>query len=135
MPTYEYRCQGCGHEMEAFQSIKADPLMDCPQCHEPRLKRLIGTGAGVIFKGSGFYETDYRSEDYKKAAKAEADAAKGKTEGEGEKKSGGGESSGSGEKKASSDSGESKTAAQSEGQSTAKAEKPKGESKSSDSNK
>ena len=60
MPTYEYACTACGHEFETFQSIKADSLVDCPACRKPRLKRKIGLGAGIIFKGSGFYETDYR---------------------------------------------------------------------------
>ncbi len=83
MPTYEYRCNGCDHEFEEFQSISARPLRKCPECGERALERLIGTGAGIIFKGSGFYETDYRSESYKKAAEAEksngkADAKKDK---------------------------------------------------------
>src|SRR5947207_9454131 len=73
MPTYEYRCEGCGHEFEELQSFKDDPLKVCPKCHEERLRRLFGTGAAILFKGSGFYETDYRSESYKKAAKAEQD--------------------------------------------------------------
>jgi putative FmdB family regulatory protein len=60
MPTYEYRCSNCEHEMEAFQSIKANPLKKCPACGEKTLQRLVGTGAGVIFKGSGFWETDYK---------------------------------------------------------------------------
>ena len=68
MPTYGYACQQCGHEFDAFQSITARPLRKCPACGQTALKRLIGTGAGIIFKGSGFYETDYRSESYKKAA-------------------------------------------------------------------
>ena len=76
MPTYEYRCKGCGHEFEEFQSITAAPLKKCPSCAKSRLERLIGTGSAVMFKGGGFYETDYRSESYKKAAKADADAAK-----------------------------------------------------------
>jgi putative FmdB family regulatory protein len=67
MPTYEYRCENCGYEMEAFQSMKDEPLKKCPECSKNKLKRLIGTGAGIIFKGSGFYETDYRSDSYKKA--------------------------------------------------------------------
>ena len=71
MPTYEYACEACKHEFEEFQSITAAPLMKCPKCGKPRLKRLIGTGGGVIFKGSGFYQTDYRSESYKKGAEAE----------------------------------------------------------------
>jgi len=60
MPTYEYACTACGHEFETFQSIKADVLTDCPSCGKPKLKRKIGLGAGIIFKGGGFYETDYR---------------------------------------------------------------------------
>ena len=68
MPTYEYRCNDCSHEFEEFQSMSARALRKCPECGEKALERLIGTGAGIIFKGSGFYETDYRSESYKKAA-------------------------------------------------------------------
>lgn len=71
MPTYDYACQACGHAFEAFQSMSAKPLKKCPECGRLKLKRLIGTGAGIIFKGSGFYETDYRSESYKKSAEAE----------------------------------------------------------------
>jgi putative FmdB family regulatory protein len=67
MPTYEYLCDGCGHQFEKFQSIKTNPLRKCPECGKSRLKRLLGTGGGIIFKGSGFYQTDYRSESYKKA--------------------------------------------------------------------
>lgn len=72
MPTYEYKCLKCDHLFEAFQSMSADRLTDCPveECGGD-LKRLIGTGAGIIFKGSGFYETDYRSSGYKAAAKAD----------------------------------------------------------------
>ncbi len=75
MPTYEYVCQACEHEFEQFQSMSAEPLKKCPACKKPRLKRLIGTGAAVLFKGGGFYETDYRSESYKKAAEAEKKSA------------------------------------------------------------
>jgi putative FmdB family regulatory protein len=60
MPTYDYVCQGCEHRFEHFQSITSDPLQECPQCHQPQLKRLIGTGGALIFKGSGFYCTDYK---------------------------------------------------------------------------
>jgi putative FmdB family regulatory protein len=60
MPTYDYVCTACAHEFETFQSIKSDALKDCPACHKPKLKRKIGLGAGIIFKGGGFYETDYR---------------------------------------------------------------------------
>ncbi|MDD5326492.1 MAG: zinc ribbon domain-containing protein [Phycisphaerae bacterium] len=69
MPTYDYLCGGCGHEFEQFQSMKAKLLRKCPKCGKLKLKRLIGAGAGVIFKGSGFYQTDYRSENYKKGEK------------------------------------------------------------------
>jgi putative FmdB family regulatory protein len=71
MPTYEYVCQKCSHEFEKFQSIKDEPLKRCPECRG-KVVRKIGTGAGLLFKGSGFYITDYRSEGYKKAAKADA---------------------------------------------------------------
>ena len=71
MPTYAYVCQNCQHEFDAFQSIKAKPLRMCPACGQTALKRLIGSGAGIIFKGSGFYCTDYRSDGYKNAARTE----------------------------------------------------------------
>ncbi len=71
MPTYDYMCDACGHQFEQFQSITAGPLKKCPECGRMQLKRLLGTGAGIIFKGSGFYETDYRSDSYKKAAESE----------------------------------------------------------------
>lgn len=71
MPTYEYRCDECGHQFEQFQSITASPLKKCPDCGKNKLKRMMGTGAGLIFKGQGFYQTDYRSESYKKAAESE----------------------------------------------------------------
>ncbi len=72
MPTYDYECQKCGHRFEVFQSMKDERLTDCPlESCDGKVKRLLGTGAGIIFKGSGFYETDYRSDSYRKAAKAE----------------------------------------------------------------
>ena len=70
MPTYDYECDACGHRFEEFQSMKDDPLKKCPECKKKKLRRLIGTGAAILFKGSGFYQTDYRSESYKSAAKA-----------------------------------------------------------------
>ena len=73
MPTYDYKCANCAHEFEAFQSMTAAVLKKCPQCGQLSLKRLIGTGGAVIFKGSGFYTTDYRSESYQKQAKAESE--------------------------------------------------------------
>lgn len=81
MPTYEYQCETCGATFDVFQSIKAAPLRKakCESCGGVRsVRRLIGKGGGIIFKGAGFYETDYRSDSYKKAAKAETDPA-GKT--------------------------------------------------------
>jgi len=71
MPTYDYICDACQHEFEAYESIKSDSQIVCPTCHEPRLRRKIGAGAAILFKGSGFYQTDYRSESYKKGAQAD----------------------------------------------------------------
>ncbi len=68
MPTYDYECSGCGHGFEKFQSITAKPIRKCPECGGA-VKRLIGAGAALIFKGSGFYATDYRSSEYKDRAK------------------------------------------------------------------
>ncbi|MFY9343952.1 MAG: zinc ribbon domain-containing protein [Planctomycetota bacterium] len=80
MPTYDYACSACGHRFEEFQSIAADPLVKCPACKKKKLERLIGPGAGVIFKGSGFYQTDYRGGSYASDAKKdEAPAAGGCT--------------------------------------------------------
>jgi len=70
MPTYEYECKKCGITFEKFQSITADPLRECPTCGGA-VRRLIGSGAGIIFKGNGFYSTDYRSDSYKKKAREE----------------------------------------------------------------
>ena len=69
MPTYDYECKACGHTFEKFQSITASAVRKCPECGKLKVKRLIGTGAGVIFKGSGFYQTDYRSSSYQSDAK------------------------------------------------------------------
>ena len=71
MPTYEYECKKCGHFFEKYQSMNDKLLQTCPVCRKKSLQRLIGMGAGVIFKGSGFYETDYRSSSYSKEAKKE----------------------------------------------------------------
>ncbi len=87
MPTYEYACEKCGHQFEAARSMSAPPLLICPKevCPKKKwgrgkVKKQIGAGAGLIFKGSGFYITDYRSEGYKKSAKTEAAPAKGVAE-------------------------------------------------------
>jgi putative FmdB family regulatory protein len=91
MPTYDYECDGCGHRLELFQRISDDPIKQCPACGKNKLRRLFGTGAAIVFKGSGFYQTDYRSESYKSAAAKE------------NKESGGSDKSGGGDKSKSSD--------------------------------
>ena len=73
MPTYDYRCNDCDHRFEAMQKMSDEPLKTCPEC-QGTVKRLIGTGAGIIFKGSGFYQTDYRSDSYKKGAASDKPA-------------------------------------------------------------
>lgn len=77
MPTYEYECEACGHRFDLFQPMASDPIRTCPECRKRRVKRLIGAGAGIIFRGSGFYQTDYRSSEYKARAEADTTAAKG----------------------------------------------------------
>jgi len=84
MPTYDYECDACGHAWELFQKITDDAVKKCPECGKKSARRLFGTGAAVVFKGSGFYQTDYRSESYKKAEKEAA----GKTENKGSEKDG-----------------------------------------------
>jgi putative FmdB family regulatory protein len=74
MPTYDYVCDACNHEFELFHSITDEPKRKCPKCGKNKLRRLIGTGAAIMFKGSGFYKTDYRSESYKKHAEADKPA-------------------------------------------------------------
>lgn len=102
MPTYEYECTKCGHRFEIFQKMTDPKLEDCPKC-QGRVERLIGPGAGIVFKGSGFYQTDYRSESYKERAKAEktgtegSPAETGSTKGEAQSgRTGGGEKAGKG---------------------------------------
>jgi len=72
MPTYDYKCDACGHEFELFQSITAPAKKKCPECSKLKLRRLFGTGAAIVFKGSGFYQTDYRSKSYNEQASKEA---------------------------------------------------------------
>jgi putative FmdB family regulatory protein len=112
MPTYDYECDACGHEFELFQGINDPVQRKCPKCGKLKLRRLFGTGAAVVFKGSGFYQTDYRSDSYKKAAEKEKKGS----EGSGEKAKSDGDST-----KKSSESKPSK----SESKSTSK--KPKGD--------
>ena len=80
MPTYEYECSGCGKTFERVQSISVKPLRRCPLCRKGKVRRLIGAGAGILFRGSGFYQTDYRSAEYKSKAKAEQTSAGAKAE-------------------------------------------------------
>jgi putative FmdB family regulatory protein len=75
MPTYDYECGVCGHTFELFQSIKEGAKRKCPECKRLKLRRLFGTGAAIVFKGSGFYQTDYRSDSYKKAEAADRKSA------------------------------------------------------------
>jgi putative FmdB family regulatory protein len=75
MPTYEYKCRACNHRFEAFQSITEDPIEKCPRCGNYSVERLISAGGGLIFKGSGFYITDYRKESYKKDAQKDKSSA------------------------------------------------------------
>lgn len=103
MPTYDYVCDGCGHAFELFQSITDKLKRTCPECKKRKLRRLIGTGAAIMFKGSGFYQTDYRSESYKKGAAADKASTS-------PKKDSGGKSSGDAGSKSSS-SGDATSAA------------------------
>jgi len=92
MPTYDYKCDACDHQFELFQSITAAVKRKCPSCGKLKLRRLFGTGAAVVFKGSGFYQTDYRSDSYKKAAAADKPKADSKSSSD---KKGGGKNSSS----------------------------------------
>lgn len=80
MPTYDYQCDACEHAWELFQKITDEPIKKCPECGKRKARRLFGTGAAIMFKGSGFYETDYRSDSYKKSADADKKAAQGKSD-------------------------------------------------------
>ena len=86
MPTYDYECDACGHRYELFQQISENPKKKCPKCGKSKLRRLFGTGAALMFKGSGFYQTDYRSESYKKASEAEKKSSSESTSPSSEKK-------------------------------------------------
>ena len=100
MPTYDYECGACGRTVEIFHSMTEEPRRKCPECGKLKLKRLLGTGGGFLFKGEGFYITDYRSSDYKAQAKAESDAASSSKSDSSSKSESSGES-----KKSSTDSG------------------------------
>src|SRR6187401_3191320 len=98
MPTYEYVCDACGHTFDELQSFSDTPLTKCPECKKKKLRRLFGTGAAILFKGSGFYQTDYRSDSYRKSAAADKSTSSDSSSG-GSKESGssgGGASSGGG---------------------------------------
>ena len=88
MPTYDYECDACGHTFELFQSISEPVKRKCPECNKSKLRRLFGTGGAIVFKGSGFYETDYRSESYKKGEKAAKKKSEGSDSGKTEGKKG-----------------------------------------------
>ncbi len=90
MPTYDYECDACQHTWELFQNITADPVKKCPECGKKKARRLFGTGAALMFKGSGFYETDYRSDSYKKSAKADSSSSEGATKDSGNSDKGSG---------------------------------------------
>jgi putative FmdB family regulatory protein len=80
MPTYDYECDACGHTFELFQNFSEEVKKKCPECGKPKLRRLFGTGAAVVFKGSGFYQTDYRSDSYKKGAEKDKPASETKSD-------------------------------------------------------
>src|SRR6056297_3472148 len=119
MPTYDYQCDACGHELEIFQGINDPVKKKCPECGKNKLKRQFGTGAAIVFKGSGFYQTDYRSDSYKKGAQADKKAGESKSESKSESK---GEST--------SDSSTKKDAGNSDSSGSKPAKKSSGENKS-----
>jgi putative FmdB family regulatory protein len=86
MPTYDYECDACEHTFELFQSISEPVKKKCPKCGKSKLRRLFGTGGAIVFKGSGFYQTDYRSESYKKGAEKDKPASESKSDGKSETK-------------------------------------------------
>lgn len=99
MPTYVYQCTACGHEYERFESITAKPNKTCPKCHKKKGERQISGGAGLIFKGSGFYTTDYRKSSYKESAKKDASSPSSSSGSSSEAKSSGDTKSSGGETK------------------------------------
>ena len=122
MPTYDYECDACAHKFEQFQGINDPVLTKCPECKKKKLRRLFGTGGAIVFKGSGFYQTDYRSENYKKGANADKSAGESKSS---ESKSGeskSSESKSSESKPASSSGSDSPKKSSSEGKSKPKSD-------------
>jgi putative FmdB family regulatory protein len=97
MPTYDYVCDGCGHAFELFQSMTDAVKKTCPECGKKKLRRLIGAGGAIVFKGSGFYKTDYRSDSYKKGAEADKSSSGGSSSDGGKKSDSGPKKSASGE--------------------------------------
>lgn len=95
MPTYDYKCDACGHAFERFHSMSAPPIKRCPECGKSKVKRLLGTGAGLIFKGNGFYITDYRDKSYNEAAKKDAGGGSDSKASSGDSKSSSGKESAS----------------------------------------
>lgn len=87
MPTYDYECDACQHKFELYQGINDEVQKKCPECKKNKLRRLLGTGAAIVFKGSGFYQTDYRSESYKKSKAADSSSSSPKSESKSEGKS------------------------------------------------
>ena len=104
MPTYEYACQKCGHEFEQFQSMRDEPLKKCPKCKKAGLKRLVGSGAGLIFKGTGFYITDYKNKSGKPEGGGEKGGEKSGTDKQGGEKKGSGDGKGGESKPSTSES-------------------------------
>lgn len=105
MPTYDYECDACGHKFELYQGINDEKKRKCPECNKLKLRRLIGTGAAIVFKGSGFYQTDYRSESYNKAKAADKPSDGGGSSGDSKSgPSSGGESKSASESKSSNNS-------------------------------
>ena len=127
MPTYEYTCEACGHGFEKFQPMSAEPVKKCPACGKNKAKRLIGTGAGLIFKGSGFYITDYRDAGYKDQAKADAGGGTSTDAKSGDAK-GGGDAKGDAKSGGSGDGGSSASAAPAAESKPAGKAEPKGTS-------
>jgi putative FmdB family regulatory protein len=125
MPTYDYLCDACGHKFELFQSINDPVQKKCPACKKLKLRRLFGTGAAIVFKGSGFYQTDYRSDSYKKAASADSKNGESKPAKEGEGKSGSGKGETSSSKSEPSTGKSEPSSGKSEGGSGDKSKKPK----------